>query len=157
MTTNAKPINIYLAEDDTEDMALFAQALEESELSVEFRHFESGMHLLECLNTSECPLPDIIFLDLRMPMKSGKECLREIRANKKFNHVPVIIFTCTTYLDDIKETFQFGANLYVPKSVFIKNQSQAITMILQTVLNPSSLSPTPERFVLQGSNPFIWI
>jgi response regulator RpfG family c-di-GMP phosphodiesterase len=150
-----QPIHIYLADDDDDDRTIFSDTLKETSLSARLIPFEDGENLIRSLEVEESK-PHIIFLDLKMPGKNGKECLREIRNNPQLNDIPVVIFTCTSYIDDIKETYEFGANLYVPKNVFIKNNKEALSMILDTTLNKSHLSPSKEKFVLGGDTSFIW-
>lgn len=95
--------------------------------------------------------PDIIFLDIKMPRLDGKECLKQIREDHSLDQTPVIIFTCTEYIDDIHETYKYGANLYIPKNVFIKNSMEALKVVVDSTLNKSILSPTKENYVLGGT------
>jgi CheY-like chemotaxis protein len=150
-------IQVLLADDDAEDRAIFQDTLNGTGLNSSLHNFETGTELISFLETTQLPYPNIIFLDLKMPEKDGKQCLREIRANHRFNDIPVIIFTCTAYIEDIKETYEFGANLYVPKNVFIKNNVKALSMILETTLSKSALSPSKEKFVLTGDSSFSWM
>ncbi|MEJ7588012.1 MAG: response regulator [Ferruginibacter sp.] len=60
-------------------------------------------------------LPDIVFLDLNMPGKNGKECLKEIKENPRFKALPVIIYSTSAHTKDIMDTHSTGANLYIRK------------------------------------------
>lgn len=156
MTNTQEAILIYLADDDIEDKAIFIDTLKGTMLNADLTHFDDGLSLIEYLDMEEAK-PNIIFLDLNMPGKSGKQCLKEIRNNPVYNNIPVVIFTATSYMKDIKDTYEFGANLYVPKNIFIKNNVAALQMILETVLNQSDLSPDRERYVLGDATVFRWI
>jgi CheY-like chemotaxis protein len=140
-------ITIFLAEDDSDDRAFFSETLKTSSLSAKLTLFENGEQLLHFLKVSE-QKPDIIFLDLRMPGLDGKECLKQIREDLSFSQTPIVIFTCTEYIDDIHETYKHGANLYVPKNVFEKNSTEALKMIVNSTLNKSILNLTKENYVL---------
>jgi CheY-like chemotaxis protein len=50
-----------------------------------------------------------------MPHKSGIECLAEIRQDQRLQHIPVVIYSTSSSLKDINDTFDKGANLYVKK------------------------------------------
>jgi CheY-like chemotaxis protein len=147
---------IFLAEDDSEDRALFTAALKSTTLNTQLTLFENGEQLLHFLKVSD-QKPDIIFLDLKMPGLNGKECLKQIREQQTLNEIPIVIFTCTEYIDDIHETYKHGANLYVPKNVFIKNSTEALKMIVDSTLNKTIMSPTKENYVLGGNiSSFSW-
>ncbi len=109
-----KEIHIVLADDDEDDRDLFADAMAEIELKVKLEFAEDGRSLLEKLHHSRS-LPDMIFLDLNMPDKSGRECLDEIRRSDKLKKIPVIIYSTSSSPKDIHETFEKGANLYIRK------------------------------------------
>jgi CheY-like chemotaxis protein len=109
-----KKLSIVLADDDEDDRDLFKEAIHELAIKPNLEMAKDGKALIELLNRIE-ELPDIIFLDLNMPHKSGKECLVEIRNNARLKNIPVIIYSTSSSPTDIEETYGLGANLYVKK------------------------------------------
>jgi CheY-like chemotaxis protein len=107
-------VRILLADDDIDDRELFQEAMSETGFPLDVQLAEDGSRLIELLK-AEKKLPDIIFLDLNMPNKNGKECLVEIRKNSYYNHIPIVIYSTSSSNRDIDETFENGANLYVRK------------------------------------------
>ena len=85
-----KPVNLVLADDDEDDRDMLKEVLHEIAPHVTVTPACNGQQLMTFLNNSST-VPDIIFLDLNMPLKNGQECLTEIRANKKFKAVPVFM------------------------------------------------------------------
>jgi len=73
----------------------------------------SGNECLEKLNAGF--IPDVILLDLMMPGISGYETCRMIKADQRFNKIPVIIFSAKTGKDDIAEAYKLGADGYITK------------------------------------------
>lgn len=127
MKVTTKPFEILLADDDADDRTLFEEAVLEADSSVKLITVEDGTQLMQLLaQINEPPPPDLIFLDINMPGKTGKTCLREIRRNQKFDRVPVIMFSTSSFHHDIDDAFQGGANLYVPKSVFFEDEKSAL-------------------------------
>ena len=61
-------------------------------------------------------IPDLIILDLDLTGKNGLECLLEIKANKKFESLPVVVYGTTSYPAVINQLYQGGAHLYLHKS-----------------------------------------
>jgi CheY-like chemotaxis protein len=116
---------IVLMADDDEDDQMFAQdAFEESGLPHDINFVNDGEALIEylngCLETdgpSRTMLPDLILLDLNMPRKDGREALREIKANPKLRHIPVVVLTTSSSDGDVYKSYDIGANSYITKPV----------------------------------------
>ena len=64
-------LHIMLADDDEDDRLFFKEAFEEVKIKYSITTFNDGVQLMEYLNVKGNPLPDIIFLDLNMPLKIG--------------------------------------------------------------------------------------
>jgi len=150
-TENNEYYQILLAEDDAEDREIFQDALTDSGINARLATVTDGKELIIYLNESANNLPDIIFLDINMPCMDGKQCLKEIRKNKNFDRVPVIIFTTSNHPKDIEECFSRGASLYVTKP----NGINILVKILQEIFSLNwqehLLFPEMRRFVLKGN------
>jgi CheY-like chemotaxis protein len=109
------PLHIMLADDDEDDRLFFEEAFEEVKIKYEITTFSDGEQLMAHLNQDHNPMPDIIFLDLNMPRKSGMECLKEIRANDRLKKISVAIYSTSSSEQDIEDTFVAGANVYIRK------------------------------------------
>lgn len=108
------PLHIMLADDDEDDRLFFIEAFSEVKAKYNITTFVDGIQLMDYL-TSDNPLPDIIFLDLNMPKKSGMDCLKEIKANKDLKNITVAIYSTSSSDQDIENTFIKGANVYIKK------------------------------------------
>ncbi|HEX9980997.1 MAG TPA: response regulator [Flavobacterium sp.] len=112
---NAKPsIEILLVDDDADDRKIFKEALSELKIKSNLTMLEDGRNLLEHLRKTK-KKPDILFLDLNMPYKSGVECLMEIREHMEYNNLSIAIYSTSSTDKDIEETFVNGANVYIKK------------------------------------------
>jgi len=109
------PLHIMLADDDEDDRLFFKEAFEEVKIKYEISTFNDGEQLMAYLNIPDNPLPDIIFLDLNMPRKSGMECLKEIRESDRLKRISVAIYSTSSSEQDIEDTFVAGANVYIRK------------------------------------------
>lgn len=124
-----EPIKILLADDDKDDQHLFKEALEHTPVDTELTTENNGQDLMDNLHDPEIPNPDIIFLDINMPGKNGKECLKEIKEDEELKDIPTVMYTTSTNEQDINETYHKGANLYVPKPYSFSS----IIMILKNI------------------------
>ena len=104
-----------LADDDEDDRLFFEEAFEEVKIKYRITTFNDGEQLMEHLYDANNPMPDIIFLDLNMPRKSGIECLKEIRNDERLKRISVAIYSTSSSEQDIEDTFVSGANVYIKK------------------------------------------
>lgn len=107
---------IYLADDDPDDRELFVDALREVDPSVVLTQAEDGMQLMRILSTISDPVPEILFLDINMPGKSGLECLEEIRkAEGRIKEINIIILSTSSDPANIEKALELGADFYAVK------------------------------------------
>src|ERR1035437_7133970 len=123
MKTKQQPasLNILLADDDTDDRFFFDKALKEIPIITHLTVVNDGEQLMNYQNKNSAHLPDILFLDLSMPRKTGFECLTEIKEDKKLKDIPVIVFTTSfgrgiNFEESLINTLsKIGAQEYVRK------------------------------------------
>ncbi len=107
--------HVVLADDDEDDRLFFTEAFEELKLKTNVETYKDGLALMDALNEPETLLPNILFLDLNMPKKSGLECLIELKKNEKFKNIAIAIYSTSASEEDIENTFVNGANIYIKK------------------------------------------
>lgn len=114
MTISTKPKKIILVDDDEEDMLLFTEALAEIDYQITVTVVSKGVLLMNLLETMDI-LPDIIFLDMNMPLKSGLQCLKEIKTAGNLKHIKTIMLSTSSQPKQIEESYRQGAHRYVTK------------------------------------------
>ncbi|MGJ3240632.1 MAG: response regulator [Anaerolineae bacterium] len=77
------------------------------------------------------PLPDLILLDLMLPEISGIQFLKQIRADERYNDVPVIILSALADPEQIREGLESGADRYLTKPYLANNLIKTVREILQ--------------------------
>jgi CheY-like chemotaxis protein len=116
-----KPIQILLVEDNPADIYLTREALKESDVEVELSVVEDGMKatdfLLKRAAYHSAETPDVILLDLKLPIKDGLELLEEIRHNPLLKRIPVVVLTSSDHEKDISRTFSLDATCYMTKPI----------------------------------------
>jgi CheY-like chemotaxis protein len=107
---------IYMADDDEDDRMLFSDAMQELELAVELKQAPDGLRLLDMLAEGVKRLPEIVFLDINMPGRSGLECLKEIKnAEGALGSVKVVMLSTSGTPENIEMSYALGADLYAVK------------------------------------------
>lgn len=125
-----KRVTILFADDDSDDRALFCKAVEEVDSDLICHTFEDGYEALKYLRNTKNPLPDYIFLDLRMPKMSGKKCLQEIRSDDRLKEIPVIMYSTSDDVEDSKDLAESGATHFVTKPTNADEIYYLISMVL---------------------------
>ena len=128
---NLDMINIALADDDEDDRLIFEEAITELAIRTKLSLFKNGQELMDYLNLPNIVLPNLIFLDLNMPIKNGMQCLKEIRQNPGLKNLAVAIYSTSSSEKDIEETFVNGANIYINKPTNFSNLRNVIEKVLQ--------------------------
>jgi CheY-like chemotaxis protein len=150
MSTTSNINKILLVDDDPDDCYLFTDAIKQCFPEMEISCVENFLEALSYLTTQT---PDLIFMDLNMPFKNGFECLSELKANHAFRSIPVIIFSSSNYIRDIKQAYEKGAALYYTKPVSF----EVLRNSLEQILNKNWQKPaivTAEYFIEGEYQPF---
>lgn len=116
-------ISILLADDDIDDQFFFKEALKSIDPLIQLVIASDGTDTLKKL---ESFIPDLIFLDINMPFKNGKECLKVIRRDKELKDIHVIMYTTSSDRKEISDCFFMGANLFATKPL---SQNDNIRML----------------------------
>lgn len=114
-------IDILLAEDSEDDVLLIKEALSEGKLLNVLNVVGDGVEALAYLRREgpyrDASPPGLVLLDINMPKKNGLEALREIKADPKLRHLPVIMLTTSGREEDVVRSYREGACSYVQKPV----------------------------------------
>lgn len=106
--------HILLVDDDTEDQEIFETALELVGENLQCTSFSNAKDALHKLVAGEVN-PDVIFLDLNMPVMSGQEFLMKIKKQDGICDIPVIIFSTSSNQNTIKQMKELGAVDFLTK------------------------------------------
>ncbi len=109
--TKAK--RILLIDDDADDQLYFRDAVNEINETLQCKVANNGIEAIEQMNVP--PPPDVIFLDLNMPVMNGYECLAYFKKEDRYKDIPVIIFTTSGNTHDIERSRKMGAKLFFTK------------------------------------------
>lgn len=113
---------ILLVEDNEDDVLLMKRALKAAGVTNSLHVVEDGQQAIDYLagvgdynNRKTFPLPHLVFLDLKLPLKSGHEVLEWIRKQSCFNSLVVIVLTSSGAQSDLNKAYKLGANSYLVK------------------------------------------
>lgn len=125
-----RTIDILLVEDNEADVRLTEEVLTESKVRNNLIVANNGQEALERLRRkgrfSGSSRPDLILLDLNLPVKDGREVLAQIKEDPDLKRIPVVILTTSKAEEDILKTYNLHANCYITKPVDLE---QFVTVV----------------------------
>jgi CheY-like chemotaxis protein len=110
-----KNISILIVDDDEDDQKLFIESAKEVDEDIRCVTANDGQEAIIFLKDEHNTLPDYIFLDLRMPRINGKQCLEEIKKDKRLRHIPIFIYTTSKNVQDSIDLKKMGAVHFITK------------------------------------------
>jgi CheY-like chemotaxis protein len=120
---------ILYADDDEDDREIFASLIQQIDPAIILLQAEDGFHAMNILSNGD--LPDIIFLDINMPVLDGYETLAEIRKDERFSDIRVIMFSTVAYQKSFDKYLGLKAK-YVSKPVSIDDGLEILRAALAT-------------------------
>jgi CheY-like chemotaxis protein len=113
---------ILLVEDNEDDVFLMKRALKSAGIINPVSVAEDGQQAIDYLagsgdygDRAAHPIPAVVFLDLKLPLKRGLDVLAWIRRQPEFEGLVVVVLTSSNEPSDLKEAYRLGANSYVVK------------------------------------------
>jgi len=113
-------MEILLVEDNPTDARLIQEVFKRGNIDVNIYVVTDGLEAMKYLGKEGAylskPVPDLILLDLNLPKMDGKTVLKEIKRDKKFNYIPIIILTTSKSEADITQAYNLKADGYLTKT-----------------------------------------
>jgi CheY-like chemotaxis protein len=137
-------MELLLVDDDAIDRELFADAIGLVEKGHTIEEAQNGEEAIQYLN-QVVRLPDLIILDLNMPVKDGRETLLALRAHPRLRNIPVCILSTSSAPFDVENAYTTGANIFLVKPLDFKRLIDMLTSLLALFGKYASLPNRPLR------------
>lgn len=135
---SVEPIRLLLVEDDEADILLAQRAFERANIWNTLDVVRNGREALDYLchrgdyaDRARYPRPDLILLDLNLPVLDGREVLKTIRTDASLKDIPIVIVSTSDYERDIEFGRQHGVHHYIIKPLQVDNILETFTAFRQ--------------------------
>jgi two-component system response regulator len=119
MISDGQRIQILLVEDDPDDVLLMSEVMRETRIANDLHIAMDGEEAMDFFyrrgRFTDAPVPDLVFLDLNLPKKDGRQVLTEIKADPSLRRIPVIVLTTSAAEQDVLQAYDEHVNAYVRK------------------------------------------
>lgn len=122
---------IFIADDDNDDVNLLTEYLKEQSSGVTCMPFHNGLVLINYLLVNETERPDLIILDINMPVKNGFLTLHELKQHPELSSIPVVMLSSSARQEDIKRCMDMGCLLYFTKPDSLWGYRELVTKMLE--------------------------
>jgi CheY-like chemotaxis protein len=140
-----RPIEILLIEDNSGENNFTKEVFMKTAVPNKIHVITNGVDAMNFLKQEggfqESVRPNIIFLDLNIPKKDGREILKEIKADPELKYIPIIVLTTSESEQDIKNTYEHYANAYITKPIDMDEFIKVIKSIEEYWLRTVELPP----------------
>lgn len=140
------PLGVLLVEDDPGDVVIAREALRANRLKSKLNVVPDGIEAMKYLRRengyADAERPDLILLDLNLPGKSGHEVLAELKTDPKLRKIPVVILTTSGAVEDVEQSYDLHANVFVTKPVDFDHFTDVVKQIDDFFLTVASLPPS---------------
>jgi two-component system, response regulator len=121
---NGEPLIILLVEDNVHHAELVMRGLQDHKVANIIYHVKDGEEAIDYLfrrknyaDTSTCPVPHLILLDLRLPKLDGFDVLEKIKTDNELRKIPVVVLTSSNAEKDLNKAYDHYVNSYLVKPV----------------------------------------
>ncbi|HYC86507.1 MAG TPA: response regulator [Chryseosolibacter sp.] len=120
---------ILYVDDDPEDIEIFIEAARENDPTIKCLIAQDGSQAMDILGAAL--LPDLVFLDINMPVINGRALLAEIRKDSRFDEVPIVMYSTTITPKEREEYKKMGANHFLIKHNHFQDLCDALSDIIK--------------------------
>ena len=148
----SRPPRILMADDADDFVLITRMVFERAQRPVEIHHVRHGRACLDFLRRAppyaNAPEPDVVMLDLDMPIMDGRLTLEEIVADEAIRHVPVVVLSHHDEPDDVMRMYRLRCSAYLRKPAEYKQWVELVTKFfdfwLASALLPSRIASAPD-------------
>lgn len=127
---------IVVADDDLDDQQIIRDGLHDCKVEVQINSVYNGLQLMDYLLHREAyrnikEVPDLVLLDLNMPLMDGFEVLKEIKSYEHLKHIPLYVITTSRSQEHKRKALELGASGFYSKGASSKDIRRIMREICQ--------------------------
>jgi two-component system response regulator len=120
---------VLLVEDNPDDLELARLAFERGRFASAVDVARDGAEALDYLFRSHPEPPQVVLLDIKLPLVDGIDVLRAVKADPRTRHIPIVMLTSSAQDRDLHACYELGANSYIVKPVDMEQFMAAVNNI----------------------------
>lgn len=130
-----RTLHVLIIDDDPDDADFLISAFRKHDVGIRFTICRSGQEAIDCIqqvrNAHNCP--DLAFLDLHMPGKSGIQTLTELRALRACGEYPVMVISTSLHQSEAERCREAGCTDYFIKPTSLEDYDAIVAAAVRYV------------------------
>lgn len=126
MNSKNNLVTVVLIDDDPDDIRFMEEAINNIESRIHFISFVDPIEGTRFLSVPGALIPDLIFIDINMPLKKGDECLSELREVSHLKDVPIVMYSTTMNAEMTQKLLEAGATATFQKPILAEEYQNLI-------------------------------
>lgn len=146
MSTASHPVHVLLVEDSEDDAFFFTRALKLTDTPVNVVHVADGGEAIDYLQSvlgGAAPWPDVVFLDVKLPTRTGFEILEWLRAQPAPRRMTVAILSGSDQDADLQRAAALGVTAYFVKPIKVPQLELCLAEATRHRASAARLRPRP--------------
>ena len=119
--------HVFYVDDDVDDLDFVQSVFHQSKPEIKVTVVKESTRAIDELKT--LPFPDVILMDLNMPLMNGIDCVSAIRKLTQYEKVPIIMYSTSEHKPLVDKCYEAGANYFVKKPTSIAGLSKVVNAI----------------------------
>jgi CheY-like chemotaxis protein len=136
---------VLLVDDSEDDVLWTRRGFERAKPQVNLHHASNGVECLSFLRNEgsyrDAPTPDLILLDLNMPLMDGRQVMAEIAGDESLRSLPVVILTTSRAARDLSQMYGLRCSTYIAKPIDVEHLLRVIAGIQDYWFTIAALPP----------------
>ena len=130
-----RPYHVLLVEDNPDDAYIARRCIKQTDVSVDVAHVVNGRECLAYLRReegfAEAATPDLVLLDINMPVMDGRQVMSEISQDPILSTLPVVVLSTSENREEISDMYRLRCNSYLVKPVDFSQFHEMIQQLFQ--------------------------
>ncbi|SEH40357.1 Response regulator receiver domain-containing protein [Chryseobacterium culicis] len=142
-------MNVIVADNDENTLIFFKNILKELKISIKVQCFSNGKDVMDYLSNEDAVVPEIVFINYKIPGKESMECLEEIESNSKFNNMVTAIFSDPIPENEVEDIFVKGAHIFMKKPECFDRLKKVLTEVITINWQYHTSGLNKDHFILK--------
>ncbi len=142
-------MNVIVADNDENTLIFFKNILKELKISIKVQCFSNGKDVMDYLSNEDAVVPEIVFINYKIPGKESMECLEEIESNPKFNNMVTAIFSDPIPENEVEDIFVKGAHIFMKKPECFDRLKKVLTEVITINWQYHTSGLNKDHFILK--------
>jgi DNA-binding NtrC family response regulator len=131
MQTKTELSTVVLIDDDSDDIRFMEEAINSIDQNINLISFVNPIEAIRFLSAERNQVPDLVFIDINMPLKRGDECLLELRNIRHLNGLPIIMYSTTMSKTMTRELMEAGATATFQKPILLREYKSLLLNVFE--------------------------